>query len=152
MRRLKEAITLACHIHEHQVDKGGQPYILHPLRVMCALQKASPSISETVLIAAVLHDIIEDDEYGDHHELIYFEKRVQELVVMLTRGLEQKNESYVDYIKRLSKDPDASLIKCYDLLDNMDLSRIPSPTDEDYRRLEKYKKAFLYLSTTQELG
>ena len=54
MATLENAITLAVHQHAGQVDKGGQPYILHPLRVMLQLQQPDQQI------VAVLHDILED--------------------------------------------------------------------------------------------
>ena len=54
MATLENAITLAVQQHAGQVDKGGQPYILHPLRVMLQLQQTDQQI------VAVLHDILED--------------------------------------------------------------------------------------------
>lgn len=48
---LNEAIILATRAHAGQVDKGGQPYVLHPLRVMLACK------SEPERIAAVLHGL-----------------------------------------------------------------------------------------------
>ena len=51
---LEKAIALAATQHAGQLDKGGQPYILHPLRLM--LQFSNP----TLQIIAVLHDILED--------------------------------------------------------------------------------------------
>ena len=54
MSTLEKAIALAATQHAGQLDKGGQPYILHPLRLM--LQFSNP----TLQIIAVLHDILED--------------------------------------------------------------------------------------------
>lgn len=51
---LTEAIAIAAKAHRGQVDKGGNPYILHPLRVMMRCE------SEITRICAVLHDVIED--------------------------------------------------------------------------------------------
>ena len=53
MSTLEKAIALAATQHAGQLDKGGQPYILHPLRLM--LQFSNP----TLQIIAVLHDILE---------------------------------------------------------------------------------------------
>lgn len=54
MSTLEKAIALAATQHAGQLDKGGQPYILHPLRLM--LQFSNP----TLQIIAVLHDILDD--------------------------------------------------------------------------------------------
>jgi len=54
MSTLEKAISLAVTAHEGQVDKGGNPYILHPLRVMLSLRTAEE------MIVAVLHDVVED--------------------------------------------------------------------------------------------
>ncbi len=48
------AIEIAVRAHGGQVDKGGQPYILHPLRLMFAVD--GPIAQQ----AAVLHDVVED--------------------------------------------------------------------------------------------
>ena len=51
---LEKAIKIAVEAHTGQVDKGGNPYILHPLRVMLSLN------SEEERIVGVLHDVVED--------------------------------------------------------------------------------------------
>ena len=51
---LERAIEIAARAHAGQTDKGGAPYVLHPLRVM--LQLRDP----VAQIAAVLHDVVED--------------------------------------------------------------------------------------------
>jgi (p)ppGpp synthase/HD superfamily hydrolase len=47
-------LALACASHRGQMDKAGQPYILHPLRLMLGFE----SMSEQIV--AVLHDVVED--------------------------------------------------------------------------------------------
>ena len=56
MSMLERAIAIAAAAHTGQVDKAGQPYILHPLRVMLRVT------SEHERIAAVLHDVVEDTD------------------------------------------------------------------------------------------
>lgn len=51
---LDKAILIASTAHQGQMDKAGEPYILHPLRVMFTRR------TETERICAVLHDVIED--------------------------------------------------------------------------------------------
>jgi (p)ppGpp synthase/HD superfamily hydrolase len=54
MATLERAIEIAVKVHAGQMDKGGAPYILHPLRVMLAVR------SQEARMAAVLHDVVED--------------------------------------------------------------------------------------------
>jgi len=56
---LEQAISIASLAHEGQVDKGGESYILHPIRVMMKLK------DEKQRIVAVLHDVIEDTDLTD---------------------------------------------------------------------------------------
>jgi len=131
---LEQAISIASLAHEGQLDKGGEPYILHPLRVMMKLKDYD------LRIIAVLHDVIEDcgltlDDlvsiYGVPFELA-------RIVDILSR---KDNESYDEYIERISKNYKAIKVKLADLEDNMDLNRINNPTQNDYDRVVKYTKA-----------
>jgi (p)ppGpp synthase/HD superfamily hydrolase len=54
MATLEKAIELAARAHAGQLDKDGFPYILHPLRVMLAVEEGAARI------VGVLHDTIED--------------------------------------------------------------------------------------------
>ena len=57
MSTLERAIQIAALAHAGQFDKAGQPYILHPLRVMFRMEE------EHERIAAVLHDVVEDSPW-----------------------------------------------------------------------------------------
>ena len=54
MSTLERAIAIAAEAHAEKIDKGGAPYILHPLRVMLAMTDTESRI------VAVLHDVVED--------------------------------------------------------------------------------------------
>ena len=131
MFTLEQAISIASLAHEGQLDKGGEPYILHPLRVMMKFK------DEKQRIVAVLHDVIEDtiitiqdlSDQGLSYELI-------KIILTLTR---RKDESYDEYINRICFDELAIQVKLADLEDNMDMSRIKNPTNKDHQRLAKYK-------------
>lgn len=141
---LNEAIALASMAHIGQVDKGGKNYILHPIKVMMLLQ------SEDEQVAGVLHDIVEDSEFTMETLKDYFEKRGLRISENTLSGIDavthRKGECYSDYLDRIKKDPIGRKVKLADLTDNMNIKRIENPTDIDYKRLEKYKKAFEYLS------
>ena len=130
---LSKAIIIATKAHQGQVDKGGDDYILHPIRVM-----TKPDTEEERIVG-VLHDIIEDTEVTfEDLKVEEFSTEVISALKHLTRG---KNEKYFDYIEKIKQNFIAKKVKLVDLEDNMDISRIPNPTNKDCDRLEKYKKA-----------
>ena len=55
---LERAIAIACEAHEGQTDKGGRPYILHPLHIM---NRCLPNLELATI--GVLHDVVEDSEW-----------------------------------------------------------------------------------------
>lgn len=131
MSTLERAIEIAAKAHAGQVDKAGQSYILHPLRVMLAL----PSPHERM--AAVLHDVVEDSEltFADLAEQ-GFSAEVIEALRALTK---QPGESRLQAAKRAVQNPIARAVKLADVADNMDISRIPEPTETDFARLREYR-------------
>ncbi|OOM80934.1 HD domain-containing protein [Clostridium sp. BL-8] len=135
---LEEAIIIAASAHQGQVDKGGNPYILHPLTVMLSLE------DETERICAVLHDVIEDTDIT----LEYLKKAgfSNEVLVALDALSRRKDESYDEFIDRIIKNKIACHVKLADLKHNMDLSRIKQPSKKDYDRIKKYEKAVKVLS------
>lgn len=130
---LERAVKLAEKAHQGQLDKGGQPYILHARRVMekCETEKEK--------ITAILHDVMEDTPYTlDDLRKEGFSEEILAALLCLTRG---EGEDYMRYIERVCKNPLAVRVKYADLEDNMDLRRIPEPTEQDFARQEKYKAA-----------
>lgn len=131
------AFSIAQSAHMNQKDRGGMPYLLHPIRVS---QKCRTCESK---IAALLHDVVEDGSINlDYLRLKEIPERVVNAVDSLTR---RKNESYKDYIIRISLDPIAIEVKIADLEDNMDISRLDRLTDADITRLSKYHYSHKYL-------
>ena len=132
MSTLEKAIALAATQHAGQLDKGGQPYILHPLRLM--LQFSNP----TLQIIAVLHDILEDTATtAEDLKALGFSAEIIQAIQALTK---QTGESRLETVKRTVLNPLATQVKYVDVLDNMNLSRINNPTARDFARLEEYKE------------
>lgn len=130
---LEVAIMIAVNAHSGQVDKGGQPYILHPLRVMMSL------VDEKDKIIGVLHDTVEDtDVTYEYLKEVGFDDEIIEGIKSVTRN---KGETYNQFIDRVSLNPRGKRVKLADIEDNMDINRIPNPSEKDYSRVEKYKKA-----------
>ncbi|WP_412069368.1 HD domain-containing protein [Rubrivirga sp. IMCC43871] len=137
MSTLERAIAIAAQAHAGQTDKGGAPYILHPLRVMLRLHDADAQI------AGVLHDVVEDTDWTlDQLRAEGFSDAVVRAVDHLTR---RDDETYPAFVGRAGADPVAARVKVADLEENMDLSRIPEPTDKDRERLARYVRALAML-------
>ena len=133
---LERAIGLALEVHRGQIDKAGRPYILHPLRLMAAMT------SEEARVVAVLHDVVEDSEatFEDLAALGLSEEALAALR-LLTHDDDGSEANYFAYIARIKANPLARAVKLADLADNLDVSRLPSLTERDSRRLNKYIKA-----------
>lgn len=128
---LNKAIEIAARAHAGQLDKAGEPYILHPLRVMLACK------TRAEMVCAVLHDTIEKtDIMLDDLRREEFDEEIITIVDTLSR---RDEEAYKDYIGRILENETACRIKLADLADNMNMSRIPD-TGTD-KQMEKYKKA-----------
>lgn len=137
MSNLEEAVQLARELHAGQVDKAGEDYIEHVLRVMAAVE------GDTTKMVAVLHDTLEDTAITLEELETRFGAVVAHAVQVLTR---QEGEDYFDFIERIQQDPIARRVKLADLQDNMNLSRLTQVTETDLKRLKKYQRAFSLLT------
>jgi (p)ppGpp synthase/HD superfamily hydrolase len=146
MSKLGLAIAIAAKAFENKTDKGGKPYILHCLWVMNKVRH----LGEEVMIAAVLHDIVEDT--NEDSEINYTFAKLTELgfsdkvVGMLHLLTHDPNTPYDEYIKAISVSRDAAEIKKADLEHNSNITRLKGVRKKDFDRLEKYSRAFIYLS------
>lgn len=130
---LEKAIKIALKSHTDQIDKAGQPYILHPLRLMQKFRE------EDERIVAILHDVVEDSDISlkDLKES-GFSDAVVNAIDCLTK---RKDEEYHNFISRITANELAKKIKIEDIKDNMDLTRLKSITDKDQERIVKYHTA-----------
>lgn len=118
---LTEAIRLAILAHDCQVDKSGEPYILHPLRVMLAMA------NETDRVVAVLHDVVEDSDAVGHGDILaFFGEGVHTAVFALTR---QEGEAYTAFIERCKGNDIARRVKLADIADNLSGARSSGMTE-----------------------
>ncbi len=134
MPTIEDAIALAVEAHRGQRDKAGQPYILHPLRVMFRLD------GETEQIVGVLHDVVEDSAttLDDLRHMGYAEA----IVTAIDHLTRRENEEYEPFVKRAAANPLARRVKLADLEDNMDIRRYPTIDDKILESLKRYQKAW----------
>ena len=141
MPTIERAIEIAANAHAGQRDKAGQPYIFHPLRVMFRVN------GEHEQMAAVLHDVVEDTAITiDDLAREGFPSEVLRAIAALTK---LPGETRLEAAARAAADPVARKVKLADNAENMDLSRIPNPTDKDYARCREYEEVSALLLTSE---
>lgn len=137
---VEKAITLATAAHAGHVDRYGQPYILHPLHLMAQMETPEERMT------AVLHDVVEDTEMTlAELQAEGFPPEVVRAVGLLTH--EKERVPYDVYVANLKPNPLARKVKLADLEHNMDIRRLPELGPKDWERLQKYHRAWLFLTT-----
>ena len=157
MSTLQRAISVAVEAHEGQVDKGGNPYILHPMRVMMSLR----TVDE--LIVGVLHDVVEDcSDRGFGWERLEeegFSPVVLDALKSVTKTPEEERHfktlngvdritAYLRFVDRAKSNPIGRRVKRADIYDNLNVTRIDKLTEKDLARLNQYKVALQHLDAT----
>ena len=138
MATLERAIEIATEGHKGATDKGGAPYILHPLRVMLAVS------GRDAQIVGVLHDVIEGCPTWTF-ERLRGEGFSETVLAALSSVTKRPGESYDDFVARAADNPIGRRVKLADLIDNCDISRIAAPTEKDLQRIAKYNRAIAAL-------
>ncbi|MFP2904880.1 HD domain-containing protein [Pyxidicoccus sp. 3LFB2] len=137
MPSLEDALALAVQAHHGQRDKAGQPYILHPLRVMMRLE------TDAERTVALLHDVVEDTPWTlERLRAAGYPEDVLAALDALTR---RDGETYEAFVERLRPDALARRVKLADLEDNMDVRRLTQVTPKDAERLARYRAAWARL-------
>ena len=128
------AMQIAYRAHHGQVDKGGVPYILHPVHL------AEQMEDEYSTCVALLHDVVEDTQVTLEELEKIFPPEVTQAVAVMTH---KKDEPYLEYVERVKHNPIAKIVKLADLRHNSDHTRMmdASPEKLQYFR-DKYAKAF----------
>lgn len=138
---LGKVLVLATNAHAGQFDRGGRPYILHPLKVMHYLK----SDDEELQCMALLHDVVEDTNTTWHDlEAIGCTPRVIAGVKALTK---MPGQSYDEYKEGVFANEDAMRVKMADLRHNTDIRRLKGVTQKDLDRLAKYNRFFMELQS-----
>jgi (p)ppGpp synthase/HD superfamily hydrolase len=148
-RVIDTAREIATKAHSTQLDKGGQPYIGHPARVVENVISYAETFVVTLadttdgaIAAAWLHDVIEDSgDYGqqvtardllaagipahvvDAVVLLTDDERVPESVAPGIQRRATKTRIKLDYYSRIKANEIARIVKLADLADNNNLAR-----------------------------
>jgi GTP diphosphokinase / guanosine-3',5'-bis(diphosphate) 3'-diphosphatase len=141
---LAQMLHIATSAHHGQFDRGGNPYILHPLKVMHYLK----SDDEELMCIALGHDVIEDTSVT-YNDLIDagMSLRVVEGIRALTK---KRGYTYEQYKERVFANEDAMRVKMADLRHNTDIRRLKGVTEKDIARMAKYHQ--FYMEIRAKLG
>lgn len=136
---LGKMLVIATNAHAGQYDRGGNPYILHPMKVMHYLK----SDDEELQCIALGHDVIEDTNvsYKDLREAGMTD-RIIDGIRALTK---QPGQTYEEYKDGVFANRDAMLVKMADLRHNTDIRRLKGVTEKDIARMAKYHTFFMEL-------
>jgi (p)ppGpp synthase/HD superfamily hydrolase len=140
MATLEKAIEIAARAHAGETDRHGQPYILHPLRVMLDVDDHD---AKTV---AALHDVIEDTDVTIDE--LRQEGFAEHVLAALRRITHDPDESYADYVVSCKADPIARQVKLADLRDNANPTRLlmrPGRFADDTARVQRYVLSYRFL-------
>jgi guanosine-3',5'-bis(diphosphate) 3'-pyrophosphohydrolase len=134
---LGKMLVLATTGHAGQFDKGGKPYILHPLAVMNILN----TDDEELQCIALGHDLIEDTNatYQDLREAGMTER----VIDGIRRMTKQPGQTLDEYKAVIFESTDAMLVKQADLTHNSDIRRLKGVSEKDIQRMAKYHRFYL---------
>ncbi len=143
---LGKMIVLVTNAHAGQYDRGGNPYILHPLKVMHYLK----TDDEELQCIALGHDVIEDTDttYADLRAAGMTER----IITGISALTKVPGETYDEYKRRVFGNVDAMRVKLCDLRHNTDIRRLKGVSEKDLERMAKYQRFYLEIqSRLQEL-
>ena len=129
---LHRAVNLAVVWHSGQDRKySNLPYITHPLRVMSIVRRVSDN--EAMLVAAVLHDVVEDTDVSEDDIRSEFGDIVGNLVMWLTdvsmpEDGNRKKRKHIDLLHTADAPAEAQTIKLADLIDNTRSITVADPS------------------------
>lgn len=143
MSTIARALEIAQEVHLHQLDKGGAPYIGHPVRVAAACK------SDEAKIVALLHDVVEDGaNQGWSIARLRAEGFSETIIAAIESVTKRAGEQYDDFVLRAGQSDLGREVKLADISDNMDLTRIAHPSPGDFARIAKYQRAKKTLLST----
>ena len=134
---IKTAESIALLAHWGQMDKRGELYFDHSKRV------ALKGKMEEEIALGYLHDVIEDSGVFDY-DILEQQFHIPSFIITSLKAITRvPQETYFDYIKRLSTDSLAKSVKIYDLEDHLDYKEaIPESL------IKRYEKALKLLQNT----
>jgi (p)ppGpp synthase/HD superfamily hydrolase len=137
---LSKMLLIATNAHHGQFDRGGNPYILHPMKVMHYIK----SEDEELQCIALGHDVIEDTD------VTYKDLKDADMTDRIINGIRAltkvPGQTYDEYKEGVFANVDAMKVKLADLRHNTDVRRLKGVTEKDIARMEKYHRFYLEIT------
>ncbi|MGF6764823.1 guanosine-3',5'-bis(diphosphate) 3'-pyrophosphohydrolase [Paraburkholderia sp. GAS33] len=142
MHRIIQAIAFAAEKHRGQrrKDRDASPYINHPIALANVLANEAGIEDESVLVAAVLHDTIEDTDTSEEEMAQLFGQAVVDIVNEVTddKSLPKAERKRLQIERASQASREAKLVKLADKICNLrDLAGSP-PADWSFERKQEY--------------
>ena len=155
LSRIRAAFDLADEAHQRQMRKDGSPYVTHPLASAEII--AEMGLDEEAIIAALLHDTIEDTDITHEDIQKHFGNSVADIVegvtklsrVQYTSKEEEQMENLRKMLLAMAKDIRVILIKMADRLHNMRTMEYQSARKQSEKALETME---IYAPIAHRLG
>ncbi len=152
---IKKAYSVAEKMHEGQLRKSGEPYLIHPVAVAIIL--AEIGMDEETIVAGLLHDVVEDTPYTKEQMIADFGEEISLLVDGVTKlgsiAYESKEERQAENLRKMflamSKDIRVLIIKLADRLHNL---RTINYMNEDKIREKCRETLEIYAPLASRLG
>ncbi|MGH1378386.1 MAG: HD domain-containing protein [Alphaproteobacteria bacterium] len=144
---VENTINLMKTLHHGQTDQSGRPYFFHPIRVSQNVIRLYPDAHEDIILAALLHDTIEDCDIDEAFlESKGYSENCIEMISLVTKdkGGRRSYTQVIDYLI-LSNNRGAILIKIADNMDNLHPLRVKelmlTSPDKAKRLGDRYRKS-----------
>lgn len=153
---VEAAATIAKQLHEGQVDKAGEDYFSGHLTSVASMEKTWQE-----QVVGYLHDASEDTSHTVNEVWDMLDAELgtslslsdkEELGKALRLLNHHTSTDRESYICTIGANALATAVKLNDFTHNMDLSRLPNPTDKDLTREERNKQEFEHLKGLQGDG
>ncbi|AJC49298.1 bifunctional (p)ppGpp synthetase/guanosine-3',5'-bis(diphosphate) 3'-pyrophosphohydrolase [Allofrancisella guangzhouensis] len=153
--KIVQAFIFGADAHETQVRSSGEPYFTHPVAVACILAEVKMDVD--TIIAALLHDVVEDTEHTHEEIQKLFGTKVSELVEGVTKLTqirhknlaEQQAENFRKMLLSVTKDVRVIFIKLADRLHNM---RTLAPLKPEKKRRISQETLDVFAPIAHRLG
>ena len=144
---IEAAIAIPSYLHQGVPDKGGVPYIRHPMWV--ANQISLNGGSQPEVIVAWLHDTVEDTSLTLKELGEWFNPEIVAAVKSVSFKCEgHEDEERNQYIRRAAMNSIGRKVKMFDLKHNMDITRLKNRhclTPKDLERIKIYAEEYDFL-------
>jgi GTP diphosphokinase / guanosine-3',5'-bis(diphosphate) 3'-diphosphatase len=136
---LSKMLVLMTNAHDGQLDKGGKPYALHPLRVMAFLN----TDDEELQCIALGHDVIEDT--GITYQDLPEAGMTDRIIAGIRPLTKVPGQTYEEYKAGVFGNYDSIRVKMADIRDNTDVTRLKGVTEKDLARMARYHQFYAEL-------